>query len=142
MVMTDDQNVAERLTAFYTEAQAALAALATYYRLHLPEGHVGMEQKGLHWRFTVYVDPPEAYWADQWNAHATRLGFGIVIEPHDVIIDQEGHIWTLLGLDPTAPMYPVRLKNAEGLHHMASVESAQLFQLIRKAAAEPDPAVE
>lgn len=141
MVSAGEGNAAVRLSLFYAEAQAALAALATSHHLRLPEGHAALEPTALHWRLSVYVDSPQAYWADLWFAQASRLGLGIVIEPNDTVIDQEGRIWTLLGLDPTSPAFPVRLMDADGVQHMASIESAQLFQLIKKAEAEEVPSL-
>jgi hypothetical protein len=135
-------SAAQALSAFYEEAQAALAALATAHGVYLPAGHAALESTVLHWRLTVHATPEHQYWAELWFAQATRLGLGIVIEPNDVVIDQEGRIWTLLGLDPSSPAHPVRLMDADGVQHMASIESAQLFQLIKKAAVDADPLVE
>ncbi len=138
MVSSGKGSAAQALSAFYEEAQAALAALATRHGVHLPDGHAALEPTVLHWRLTVHATPAHLYWAELWFAQATRLGLGIIIEPNDMIIDQEGRIWTLLGLDPTSPAYPVRLEDADGVQHMASIESAQLFQLIKKAVVEAD----
>ena len=126
------------LQAFYEDAQLALAELATTHGVVIPPGHVALEASVLHWRLSVHADSPEKYWADLWISHATKLGLGILIEPGDMVLDQEGRSWTLLGLDPSANAYPVRLLDMAGAGHMASIEAAQLFQVIRKAQADQD----
>lgn len=138
MVMTQDTPKVISLQAFYEEAKLALAEVATKHGVVIPTGHVAMEASVLHWRLSVHADSPEKYWADLWIAHATKLGLGILIEPGDMVLDQEGRSWTLLGLDPAAIAYPVRLVDMAGVGHMASIEAAQLFQVIKKARAEPD----
>lgn len=120
------------LAAFYREAQASIAKLAEQHGVWLPEGHACIEEKVLHWRLSAYAEVPEHYWEALWHAHAQALGLGTVIEPGDVVIDQEGRTWTLLGLDPSSIHFPVRLKDVSGSHLLAPVEAAQLFQLIVK----------
>lgn len=138
--MTMDEPQVSALQAFHEEAELALKELATKHGLVLPTGHVAMESSVLHWRLSVHAGSPEKYWADLWLEHATKLGLGILIEPGDQVLDQEGRSWKLLGLDPSAIAYPVRLIDMAGVEFMASIEAAQVFQVIRKAQVDLDSA--
>jgi hypothetical protein len=120
------------LEAFYRDAQLSLAKLAEQYGLFLPQGHACIEASALHWRLTAYAETPEQHWEGLWRQHAQALGLGTAIEPGDVVIDQEGRTWTLLGLDPSASNFPVRLKPVAGPDALASLEAAGMFQLLVK----------
>lgn len=122
----------DKLVEFYSEAAEKLAEIAEKHGMFVPEGHACIDENGLHWRLSVFSDEPAVIWARLWSQNAKALGFGTEIEPGDVVLDQEGRSWTLLGLDPGGMNFPVRLLGASGKHSMASVEAATLFQLLVK----------
>lgn len=132
--------MSEKLEAFYADALSALGVIADKHGLNLPLGHACLEDGILHWRLSVYAQDPKQYWEHTWQANAQALGLGLLIEPGDVVLDQEGRSWTLLGLDPSAVNYPVRLLGATGEHHMASIEAATMFQLLVKRENQPTDA--
>lgn len=121
-----------RLRAFYAEAELELQNIAKKHGLSLPKGHACIDFPILHWRLSVYDGSPEAYWEAIWRLNAQALGLGLVIEPGDVVLDQEGRTWTLMGLDPSGVNFPVRLKDTSGEQSMATLEAASMFQLLVK----------
>lgn len=121
-----------KLSAFYAEAEVELAKIADKHGLSMPPGHAFMDFPILHWRLSVYDGSPEACWEALWRLHAQALGLGLAIEPGDVVLDQEGRTWTLLGLDPSGLSLPVRLRDNAGEQSMATLEAASLFQLLVK----------
>lgn len=124
----DDQ----RLRAFYAEAELELSRIAAKHGLSLPKGHACVDYPMLHWRLSVYEGSAQAYWEALWRLNAQALGLGLVIEPGDVVLDQEGRTWTLLGLDPSGLNFPVRLEDVSGEQSMATLEAATMFQLLVK----------
>ncbi len=121
-----------RLTAFYHEAEEVLTALAEKHEVWLPQGHASRETGLLHWRLSVYEENPASNWAKNWALHASALGVGAAIEPGDIVLDQEGRTWTLLGLDVSSPDAPVRLRDAKGQDYMAPIGGAVEFQVLAK----------
>lgn len=121
-----------KLRAFYEEAELELMNIASKHGLSLPQGHACIDFPMLHWRLSVYDGSPEAYWAAIWGLNAQSLGLGLAIEPGDLVLDQEGRSWTLLGLDPSGVNFPVRLLDNAGKQSMATIEAATMFQLLIK----------
>lgn len=121
-----------KLRAFYAEAEVELTRIASKHGLSLPKGHARVDVPMLHWRLSVYDGSPEAYWDALWRLNAQTLGLGLSIEPGDVVLDQEGRTWTLLGLDPSGVNLPVRLQDVSGEQSMATLEAASMFQLLVK----------
>lgn len=130
--MIDEHKVDARLQAFYMEAEAELVKIAHKHGLVMPEGHAQLDYPMLHWRLSVYASSPEACWGALWQMNAQTLGLGLVIEPGDLVLDQEGRTWTLLGLDPSGVNLPVRLADSNGNQSMATLEAASMFQLLVK----------
>lgn len=130
--MTDNQAGTSRLKAFYSEAQHELSRLAEKYGLSLPEGHAFIDPPILHWRVSAYDGSPQSCWEALWRLNAQGLGLGVDIEPGDLVLDQEGRTWTLLGLDPSGLGLPVRLMDNSGAQSMATIKAASLFQLLVK----------
>lgn len=121
-----------RLTSFYAEAEAAISDLAKRYDLDLPEGHAVVEDDILHWRVTVYESSATEVWARNWLSYSSSLGLGTAIEPGDIVIDQQGRTWTLLGLDVSVPDAPVRLMDDHNGQYLAPVSVAKSLQLLVK----------
>lgn len=127
----------ERLSAFYADAERELQEVARRHGVVMPQGHALIEPGILHWRLSAYADSPEASWASIWSVNAQSLGLGLEIEPGDIVLDQEGRSWTLLGLDPSGNDFPVRLVDSMGQQYMASLQAAGMFQLLVKKEKQP-----
>jgi hypothetical protein len=120
-----------QLARFQAQASKVLQQLAQAHGLSMPPGHACLEEGVLHWRISIHCQEPESYWANLWFQQAPALGLGYRIEPGDKVVDQQGRVWVLLGLDPSAGDYPVRLQDETGLHRMASIEAAKLMQTVK-----------
>lgn len=122
----------KRFAAFYAEAEAAIKEIANRYELDLPQGHAVIEEGALHWRLTAYGRAAVEVWARNWMTYSSTLGLGLAIEPGDIVIDQQGRTWTLLGLDVSAPEAPVRLLDDHNGHYLAPLSTASNLQLLVK----------
>lgn len=113
------------LTSFYEEAYLTLRALAEKHSVHIAEGHATKRDQAVHWLVSFYEQDPEIFWEFEWNSHKDIAGLNTELNPGDKVVDQNGKMWILLGLDITGGHFPVRIKSEDGQHYMVSIEASQ-----------------
>lgn len=126
--MAKDRRNQHKLAQFYEDAQRALQDLAKQHGVEVPHGAATIEGQCLHWRLSAYAESATSYWAELWGQKVDMLGLPTHLAPGDEVIDPDGEVWTLLGLDPLSELLPVRLSDSSGVNRFCSISQSQLLQ--------------
>lgn len=108
----DEQNP---LIDFYQESINLLSGLCEKHGLHLQPSRGSLEEGAVHIQFTATREPAVSHYGRIWQENSEKLGIPSYFAPGvDVIDPHTGDTYTLVGLDPLAPITPVLLTDSNG----------------------------